>query len=72
MVTPVNQARRREIDEKHLVWLRLRAEGWSLKSIAVRFGVTAAGVAYATSPIKAADIAESGEADAHQAYWRDK
>lgn len=59
----------REDDEKHLMWLHLRGNGWSVAQIASRFGAPYQTVKNTTDRILDADIAESGKKGVREAYW---
>ena len=68
MATPVNQAKRRATDEKHLDWLRRWVRGETMTDIAHQWGVTRAAVSLAIKDIMVADIAESGDPGVALAY----
>ena len=59
-------------DDEVLAWINLRCAGHSTTKIGRMFGKAGAVVTQTTNNVKLADIAESGEADAAKAYWRDK
>ena len=56
-------------DEQILLMLRLRTLGHSTRAIGARLGKSPQNVRGTTNTIKAADLHESGEADATDGYW---
>lgn len=59
----------RERDNEILLMLRLRTLGHSPRAIGERLGKSPQNVRITTNTIKAADLYESGEADAGAGYW---
>ena len=59
----------RERDEQILLMLRLRTLCHSTRAIGDRLGISPQNVRITTNTIKAADLHESGEADAEAGYW---
>lgn len=62
----------RQTDERILHMLSRRRDGATCKQIAAEVGCTASAVRGVTIRVRNADISESGEPDAAQAYWRDR
>lgn len=62
----------RERDEELLDWLRWRAEGYSVRTIAHHSGASPGAVALATNNVLADDTAHSPNEKIKRYYWQPK
>lgn len=69
MAAPSPKALSRESDERILQMVRLRASGWSGSQIGAVFGIGKRSALQRAGKVAAADIEESGEPEARDAYW---